>query len=153
MFSDFANCSCVNPAFSLKARNLSPKICPISCDTIFTPYKTFYCNATFLSIVLTCDWNRDILALVTKIIIFIIVPQNQSFVNHHYRKEVEKLKNSEIRAAAKASGVYLYEVAVKLHISEPTMTRLMRNELDEKKKGELLEIIANVAAEKSAAQA
>lgn len=86
-------------------------------------------------------------------IIAIIIAQKNICVNHHYRKEVKKLKNSEIRAAAKASGVYLYEVAVKLHISEPTMTRLMRNELDEKKKGELLEIIANVAAEKSAAQA
>lgn len=63
------------------------------------------------------------------------------------------MKNSEIRQAAKASGVFLYEVANKLHISEPTMTRLMRNELDEKKKGELLAAIAAVAAEKTAAQA
>jgi len=93
-------------------------------------------------------YNED-----TATIIITIIAQKNICVNHHYRKEVEKLKNSEIRAAAKASGVYLYEVAVKLHISEPTMTRLMRNELDEKKKGELLEIIANVAAEKSAAQA
>lgn len=63
------------------------------------------------------------------------------------------MKNAEIRLAAKANGVFLYEVANKLHISEPTMTRLMRNELDDKKKGELLAIIANVAAEKSAAKA
>ena len=73
-------------------------------------------------------------------------------VNHQCRKEVKNLKNSEIRATAKASGVYLYEVAEKLHISEPTMTRLMRTELDDKKKDELLAIIANVAAEKSAAR-
>lgn len=63
------------------------------------------------------------------------------------------MKNFEIRQAAKASGVFLYEVADKLHISEPTMTRLMRKELDEHKKGELLAAIAAVAAEKAAAQA
>ena len=63
------------------------------------------------------------------------------------------MKNSEIRQAAKESGVFLYEIAGKLHISEPTMTRLMRNELGEKKKGELLAAIAKIAAEKAAAQA
>lgn len=63
------------------------------------------------------------------------------------------MKNSEIRQAAKASGVFLYEIAGKLHISEPTMTRLMRNELDERKKSELLNAITAVAAEKSSSQA
>ena len=35
-------------------------------------------------------------------------------------------KNQDIRAYAKSKAVRLYEVADKLHISEPTMTRKMR---------------------------
>ena len=63
------------------------------------------------------------------------------------------MKNYEIRQAAKASGVFLYEIAEKLHISEATMTRLLRCELDAKKKDELLAAITEVAAEKTTAQA
>ena len=62
------------------------------------------------------------------------------------------MKNSEIRQEAKSSGVFLYEVASRLHISEPTMTRLMRNELEATKRCEILAVIAELAAEKTAAK-
>ncbi len=55
--------------------------------------------------------------------------------------------NTDIRAAAKNSGVFLYAIADKLGISEPTMTRLMRRELPEEKKNQLKAIIAEIAAE------
>ena len=55
--------------------------------------------------------------------------------------------NADIRAVAKQNGVYLYAIADKLGVSEPTMTRLMRRELPEEKKTQLKEIIAEIAAE------
>ncbi len=56
--------------------------------------------------------------------------------------------NKDIRTAAKQAGVFLYAIADKLGISEPTMTRLLRRELPEDKKAQLKEIIAELAAEK-----
>lgn len=56
--------------------------------------------------------------------------------------------NTDIRTAAKNSGVFLYAIADKLGISEPTMTRLMRRELPEEKKIQLKAIIAEIAAER-----
>lgn len=62
--------------------------------------------------------------------------------------------NVDIRTTAKKSGVFLYELAERLGISEPTMTRLLRKELNDSKKQELLADIADIAREKnSAAQA
>ena len=55
--------------------------------------------------------------------------------------------NADIRAVAKQNGVYLYAIADKLGVSEPTMTRLMRRELPEEKKTQLKDIIAEIAAE------
>lgn len=57
--------------------------------------------------------------------------------------------NTDIRAAAKQSGVFLYAIADKLGISEPTMTRLLRRELPGEKKAQLKAIIAEIAAEQS----
>lgn len=57
--------------------------------------------------------------------------------------------NEEIRETAKKSGVFLYELADRLCISEPTMTRLLRRELSESKKQELLSHIADIASEKN----
>lgn len=55
--------------------------------------------------------------------------------------------NSEIKLAAKKAGVYLYNIADCLGISENTMTRLLRRELPEEKKTEIKGIIAKLAAE------
>ncbi|MDE5994782.1 MAG: hypothetical protein K2G60_04635 [Oscillospiraceae bacterium] len=56
--------------------------------------------------------------------------------------------NTDIRAAAKESGVFLYAIADKLGISEPTMMRLMRHELPAEKKMQIKKIIAEIAAER-----
>lgn len=56
--------------------------------------------------------------------------------------------NSDIKSAAKAAGVYLYNIADRLGVSENTMTRLMRRELSDEKKAQINAIIAELAAEK-----
>lgn len=57
------------------------------------------------------------------------------------------MHNTDIRAAAKQNGVYLYAIAERLGISEPTMTRLLRRELPTDKKEQITSIIAEIAAE------
>lgn len=59
--------------------------------------------------------------------------------------------NVEIRNTAKKSGVFLYELAERLGIAESTMTRLLRKELSDSKKQELLSNIADIASEKNSA--
>lgn len=54
--------------------------------------------------------------------------------------------NTDIRTEAKQAGVYLYAIAERLGISEPTMTRLLRHELPESKKQQLKDIIADLSA-------
>ena len=59
--------------------------------------------------------------------------------------------NVEIRNTAKKSGVFLYELAERLGVAESTMTRLLRKELSDSKKQELLSNIADIASEKNSA--
>lgn len=59
------------------------------------------------------------------------------------------MKNLDIRAEAKEKGVFLYEIAEKLGISDPTMTRLLRHELPQKKKEYIKGIISEISAEKA----
>ena len=59
--------------------------------------------------------------------------------------------NVDVRTTAKKSGVFLYELAERLGISEPTMTRLLRKELSDSKKQELLAGIADIVSEKNSA--
>lgn len=63
------------------------------------------------------------------------------------------LFNQTIRATAKNRGVRLWEVADKLGISEPTMTRKLRRELSESEKQEIIKIIDELAEKKAAALA
>lgn len=60
------------------------------------------------------------------------------------------LQNSEIRSAAKAAGVMLWQLADALQISEPTMTRRLRRELPEHEKRKLLQIIEHLQKENAA---
>lgn len=60
------------------------------------------------------------------------------------------LHNSEIRSAAKAAGVTLWQLADELGISEPTMTRFLRRELPECEKRDLLQIIRRLQKENAA---
>lgn len=56
--------------------------------------------------------------------------------------------NLDIRNAAKEGGVFLYQIADKLGISEPTMVRWLRYELSAEKKTRIMQIISELAAEK-----
>lgn len=57
--------------------------------------------------------------------------------------------NLDIRATAKKKSVFIYEIADKLGISEPTMTRLLRRELPQEKKNDIIRVINEVAASRS----
>lgn len=54
--------------------------------------------------------------------------------------------NLDIRAYAKSKGVFLYEVAKELHISEPALYRRLRDDLSEDRKAEIISTIDAVAA-------
>ena len=56
--------------------------------------------------------------------------------------------NQTIRKAAKAARVPLWMLAEKLGVSEPTMTRKLRRELDSQEQEKILAIIAEIAQEK-----
>lgn len=59
-------------------------------------------------------------------------------------------KNLEIRTMAREKGVYLYEIADLLKVSEPTFIRWLRKEVDEKKKSEILTAIDLISEQKKA---
>ena len=60
-----------------------------------------------------------------------------------------KKANQNIRDYAAKKGVYFWEIAMKLGISEPTITRWMRVELPVDKRREIEQIISDIAATKS----
>jgi hypothetical protein len=51
------------------------------------------------------------------------------------------MANQEIRMIARESKVFLWRVAEKLGVSEPTLTRKLRYELPEEEKQRILSII------------
>ena len=53
--------------------------------------------------------------------------------------------NEEIRNAAKKNGIFLWQIAEILGVSEPTMTRKMRRELSDNEKLKILSIIEDLA--------
>lgn len=55
--------------------------------------------------------------------------------------------NTEIRADAKSAGVFLYEIAEKLDVSEPTFIRYMRKELLDAMKTKALAAIEEIKRE------
>lgn len=57
------------------------------------------------------------------------------------------MKNTEIREKAKKLGIRLWQIADKLGISEPTMTRKLRHELADGEKQKILNIIDELAKE------
>ena len=60
-----------------------------------------------------------------------------------------KKANQDIRDYAAKKGVYFWEIAMELGISEPTMTRWMRVELPEDKRREIEQVISEIAITKS----
>lgn len=60
------------------------------------------------------------------------------------------MKNLQIRNAAKNAGVRLWQIAIKLGVSEATITRWLRRELPDAERDKLLVIIDEIASEKAA---
>lgn len=56
-------------------------------------------------------------------------------------------RNNDIRVAAKEKGVYLYEIAEKLDVSEPTFNRYLRKDLLEGMKAKVLAAIEEIKRE------
>lgn len=56
-------------------------------------------------------------------------------------------RNLEVRSAAKENGVYLYEIAEKLGVSEPTFNRWLRKELPENLKKKVSAAIEEIKQE------
>ena len=56
--------------------------------------------------------------------------------------------NQDIRIAAKQNGVRLWEVADRLNVSEPTITRKLRRELPADEKQRIISLIDEISAEK-----
>ena len=60
--------------------------------------------------------------------------------------------NNDIRTKARENGVYLYEIAEKLNVSEPTFNRWLRKELSEDLKQKALAAIKQIKEEHEAEQ-
>lgn len=55
--------------------------------------------------------------------------------------------NKDLRIYAKEKGVFFWQIAKVMGISEPTMTRKLRSELPEKDKQEVVRIINELSAQ------
>ena len=55
--------------------------------------------------------------------------------------------NIDVRDFAKIHGVFLWQIADKLNISEPTMTRKLRRELPADEKKQMFDVIIAIAKE------
>ncbi len=62
------------------------------------------------------------------------------------------MNNSDVRTAAKNAGVFLYQIAAAIGISEPTMTRKMRFELSEQEKQPIFDAIEKIKANETNAK-
>ena len=60
--------------------------------------------------------------------------------------------NNDIRTKARENGVYLYEIAEKMNVSEPTFNRWLRKELSEDLKQKALAAIEQIREEHEAEQ-
>lgn len=58
--------------------------------------------------------------------------------------------NTDLRRKAKEKGVFFWQIAAELGISEPTMTRRLRFELPEQEKQKFMSIIDKLSASKEA---
>lgn len=56
--------------------------------------------------------------------------------------------NQDIRNYARECGVYLWEIAAQIGISEPTITRMLRCEVTADKREQLLHVIDEIAGTK-----
>lgn len=63
------------------------------------------------------------------------------------------MRNKNIREAAKAQGVMLWEIAERIGITDSNFSRRLRRELPEDEQNRLLLLIAEIAGEKEAQNA
>ena len=61
------------------------------------------------------------------------------------------MTNKSIREYAKKKGVYLWQIAKEMGISEPTMTRRMRSELSEQEQENIMSIIKKLSEQEKTA--
>lgn len=57
--------------------------------------------------------------------------------------------NLDVRECAKKAGVYLWEIAAAIGISEPTFNRRMRVEMSENEKKQVKDVISRLEAEQN----
>ena len=69
--------------------------------------------------------------------------------NRKPKRKTRLLNNSDIREYAKSRGVMLWELAISMNISEPTITRKLRLELSDADKATIKGHIDKIAAEKA----
>ena len=61
------------------------------------------------------------------------------------------MANEKLRTIAREKGVFLWQIAEMLGISEPTMTRLLRTELSEDKRARIMAAINELSHEGASA--
>lgn len=61
--------------------------------------------------------------------------------------------NKEIRQTAKEKGVYFWQIAAEMGVSEATITRALRIELSDEKKNDILNAINRIAHKNTATAA
>lgn len=71
---------------------------------------------------------------------------NNSTANKTCQREGEKLKNLDVRKAAKAADVRLWEIAEEIGINDGNFSRKLRHELPEDQKRKVIAIIEKIAA-------
>lgn len=59
------------------------------------------------------------------------------------------MKNIKLRDYAKAHNVYLWEIAMKMNVSEPTITRKFRTELSDEESSKIMHLIDVISREKT----
>lgn len=82
--------------------------------------------------------------------IFIITYSYDDFKYYFKITEVKFMCNMDLRQKAKEKGVFFWQIARKMGVSEPTMIRRLRFELPEQEKQKYLSIIDKLSEEKRA---
>ncbi len=62
------------------------------------------------------------------------------------------MANDEVKAYAKQAGVRLWEVAERLHITDVTLSKKLRYELDPEYKSRIIKLVDQIAKEKQSQQ-
>lgn len=88
--------------------------------------------------------------LVINIIHSLVVNVNNNF--KILKGENTMRANEDIRAYARSSGVYLWEVADELKILDAALSRKLRHELKQDEKDRIFKIIDEIAERKAAAR-